>query len=85
MESDITIKDSFCELCQIKFNNKCVYDIHVSVMHGGNVNKVSDKTEKIVLSFENEKPSTSQNVLHSDIAKESVSSENILNIPDGNI
>ena len=52
-------------------------------MHGGNINKAKEKTEVSGLSSGKEKPVGSQKDLQSDITKDSVQSENISIISDG--
>ena len=34
MEDRIILKDLYCELCSLQFNKKNIFDLHMSMLHG---------------------------------------------------
>ena len=49
MENRIIVKDLYCELCSLQFDNKCFFDLHMSMVHGREI-----KIEKESMTLENE-------------------------------
>ena len=78
MEKGTTFKDFFCELCQLQFDKKSIYDMHVSILHGGVItNKVTKDVENCDILVENGNECNDVNNLQNNISEDFIQNEDI--------
>ena len=78
MEIGTTLKDLLCEVCRLQFNKKSIYDMHVSIVHEGVVNKVTEEAENSGILVENENKPSVSNILQNIVSEDSTQSEDII-------
>ena len=78
MEKGTTFEDFFCKLCQLQFDKKSIYDMHVSILHGGGViNKVTKEVKNCDILVENGSECIVANDLQNDISEDFIQNKDI--------
>ena len=55
--SQIILKELFCEKCTLQFNKKCVFDLHLDLVHG---EMIKIKKEPLIKEEKFEEPQQSE-------------------------